>query len=151
MSKNFAIYNTTTGEITKTLVAGDNYTITDVLLNAASGENAMLVSSGVVPSTHYINVSGTPTETAKVSLDTICSYTNSGGTWSADGVDTIVYGSSLPNPTNYVIQFADQPLNNLTGQITDGTFTLTTSIKGDYVINLSAFPYLNKTITTTAV
>ncbi len=87
---------------------------------------------------------------AKVSLDTICSFTNAGG-WLANGVDTISYGTSLPNPTSVEIKctnprFTHVPIFNETS----GTLTLTTLAAGDYTITLRAFPYLDKIITVTA-
>ena len=150
MSKTYVIYNTTSGKITSSVIVGDDYLSTDVALNAVSGEAVLLVADGVEPSTHKIDVSGSPVEVARVSLDTLCSFTNSGGTWTANSTDTIVYGSALPNPTTFVIQGPGE-LDGLTGTITDGTLTLTTEAAGDYKITLSAFPYLDKVITISAV
>jgi hypothetical protein len=150
MSKTIVIYNNTTGIITSTLVGGDDYLLSNAALNAVSGETALEVADGVEQSTHYIDVSGTPTAVAKPTLDTICSFTNSGGVWTANGTDTISYGSALPNPTKYSIQGPGE-LNGLTGTITDGTITLTTAATGDYTINLKTDFYLLKVITITAV
>ena len=150
MAKTFVIYNNTSGVILSSMVTGDDYLLASVALNAGVGESALEVGDGVESSSHYIDVTGSPVEVARVSLDTLCSFTNSGGTWTANSTDTIVYGSALPNPTTFVIQGPGE-LDGLTGTITDGTLTLTTEAVGDYKITLSAFPYLDKVITISAV
>lgn len=143
----YAIYNTTSGAITK-VISIDDADILSIPANTGVGEASSLETTVDPDNYYYVGA----TKTARVSLDTICTFTNSGSVWNADGSDTIVYGSALPNPSTATVScaansFADYGVIT----ITDGTLTLTTTVVGDYTIVISSFPYLDKTITVSAV
>lgn len=148
---NIAIYNTTTGEVKKLIQVPDGYdTVTIANLNTESGQAAISVSDNFAKEYYYIDP-GTLTETPKLNFDDTNTLTNTGGVWLADGVDSITYGSSLPNPTSYFMQTDVDGLDGLHGDITDGLFELTTEKPGTFNITLSAFPYVDKVITVSAV
>ena len=119
----------------------------DVALQAGAGETAYTITATARPDTHYV-LAGVVT--AKVSLDTICSLTNVGG-WLANGVDTISYGTALPNPTTMTMVCSNPRFKSISSAtVTDGTITLTTTAIGTYIITIDAFPYLTKVITVAA-
>lgn len=143
MNDFFAVKKNSTGEI----VRYGNVPSADVSVQAAAGETAYVVNGDVRSDTYYFV--GT-TATAKVSLDTVCTLTNTGG-WLANGSDTITYGTALPNPALVTISCSNlrfTPINDVL--ITDGTLILTTTSPGNYVITFDAFPYLKKFIYVTA-
>lgn len=144
----YAIYHATTGEIRQ--IIGTNDTA-EVTANTPGGYAAMVVTEGVSGATHKISMPAPSEVVSKASMDTVCTLTNSGGVWNANGVDTISYGSALPNPTYYEIYCSNPEIEYADGTVTDGTFSLVTNAVGDYRIILRAFPYLDKTIEISAV
>lgn len=60
----------------------------------------------------------------------------------ADGVDTATL-SGLPNPTNMVVQVPMGKGLDLPGPFTEtsGSFSLTTTVAGTYLVLVEAFPY----------
>lgn len=85
-------------------------------------------------------------QTARPSLDDICTYTNVGG-WEATGIDQVIYGSALPNPATVNIECSEPNFENpgvIT--VTDGSLELTATLPGKYRISIAAFPYKTKTI-----
>ncbi|MGH6646204.1 hypothetical protein [Aquabacterium sp.] len=126
----------------------DSATLTASL--QAGEASIVLASAAYATSTHYMKyVSSAYAVTAKISLDTICTLTNTGG-WVANGSDSITYGSALPNPTTIRVTCSNPSMPIIGGSITDGTMLLTTIVAGAYTIELMAFPYLTKIISVDA-
>lgn len=141
----YVIYNTTTGRITKALTVIDANDTASVPANVGVGE-ASLAASGL-PETHYVTGGAS---VIRPDLDTVCSLTNAGG-WTANGTDTITYGSALPNPTKVRVSCDNPRFTQISdASITDGTLTLTTTAAGEYTIMLESFPYATKILTVTA-
>lgn len=70
------------------------------------------------------------------------------GSWSAtsitaNGVSTATFGSSLPNPTTIIVSVPVGSGLDIPGPITEtsGSFSLTTTVPGDYYVMFDAFPY----------
>lgn len=122
---------------------------------------------------HYLVIDGstspaTLTLTSRPVFTAICQWnktiTSDGvhntAAMSANGTDTLTFsaipttGSALPNPTSMQMTIpAGLGLPTIqTGTITDGAFGLTVpaSGAGKYTITLSAFPYVDYTLTVTA-
>ena len=143
---NYAIYNSTTGQITKELFILDDDSVT-VPGNTSVGELSSLITTET-KETHYFVAN---VITVRPNLDSICSLTNSGNVWLANGSDTITYGNALPNPTYYELShLSDTEIAVQTGNITTGSLSLTTVSSGDYRLFFRAFPYQDKTIILTA-
>jgi hypothetical protein len=78
-------------------------------------------------------------------------------TWSAttidaDGVDSAVLGSGLPNPTTVSLTYqAYEALAPVSGDVTTGTLTITADLAGEYEVSINVFPYkpYSQTITAT--
>jgi hypothetical protein len=120
-------------------------------VEVSEGEYSSVVPD-LVMAPYYIDanvVVGRP-DLATVANTTI----SSGNVWLANGSSTISYGSGLPNPTTYTFlkwpASVSMTANVQTGNVTSGTFGLTSSVVGNYQIQLKAFPYLDKTLTWSA-
>lgn len=64
-----------------------------------------------------------------------------------DGVDEAMF-SGLPNPCDVTVVVAGLVIGNETSE--DGSFALSAESPGAYSVTLSAWPYLDKTMTVTA-
>lgn len=138
---NYVIYNTSTGEITKSLQIYDENDTVSVANNVGGGE-ASLQEDGE-PSTHYVTGG---VSTPKLALSTVATWNTT--TIDADGVDAATLGSSLPNPTRITVIASAPGIAPITQvNVTTGTFTLTTTTPGTYTVITEVFPYLNTSTT----
>jgi hypothetical protein len=145
MSSSYVLATSANGPI---LAAGTVTSDYQVAQQSTSGYTAY---AGVgTPQTHYMLNGAITTRPDLASLATV---TNVGG-WTANGTDVYSYGTTLPNPTTVTIRangtagYALSPVAAF--NVTDGTLNLTTTMPGDYVITLDAFPYATKTLMVTA-
>lgn len=141
----YAIYNTTSGEITKVFGVG----IDDILTipgNTGVGEASSLETSVNATTQYYVSsvITTRPLFTSVGSWDTT--------TITANGISSATFGSSLPNPTTAVITTPPDAgtFNTVSATITTGSFTITTPVAGTYQVTLTAFPYQQLTTTITA-
>ena len=143
----FAIFNTTTGQIS-TLIIEDSATITDtVTANTGGSDDSGIVPDGTDLNVQYItNPLTTKDIVARPLLSTIASWSATSVT--ANNVATITFGSSLPNPTaiEIAVPAGTAPLS---GNVTDGTLTLSVGLVGEYIVKVTVFPYVTQSYTIT--
>lgn len=129
----YAIYDNTTGMILSILevLADDTVTIPG---NTGVGQTA--VQDDTVDDDLHYYVAGVRTNRPLLSTANSWSAT----TVVANGINTITFGSSLPNPTTANVSSITGDAG-LSGTVTDGTFEFSTNIAGSYFVDLEAFPY----------
>lgn len=145
----FELYNIvkdTTGEIERQIGADITNDATAVSSNTPSGYSAYLGDLADTPEKFYYVGA---TKTAKPVFTTSGSWDTTSIT--ANGTSTATF-SSLPNPTEVVVivpfvQGVSQP-GLIT--VTSGSFALTTTVPGNYVVTFATFPYQPLTTTITA-
>jgi hypothetical protein len=132
-------------------IVGDGLTQLNNVATQTTATLTALASTTGTPDTHYVNGGAV---VARPTLDAVATVTGAVG-WHSNGTTVYSYGTALPNPTKVTVRanggvngkFKDiAPFN-----VTDGTLNLTTTLIGDYVITLEAFPYLTKTLSVTSV
>ncbi len=139
--KYFTVYNTTTGEILRTGQVPDDM----LTIQAQTGET--VVEAIANPATEYYSAG---VKTARPLLTTVA-------TWDvtsiiANGTFKATLGATLPNPTTVSVKPpANSGIAAIADQtVTDGTFTLATTVAGAYVVTAKAFPYQDYTVTINA-
>ena len=125
----YAIYYTANGEINQ-IYQGD-----DPSAFVGPDEDTIIVDDSVSDTTSYVLggvITPRPLLTSINSWDTT--------SFTADGVTTITFGSSLPVGTAYTIK---SPLGvaSDSGTITDGSLSISTVVPGEYLLTLEIFPY----------
>jgi hypothetical protein len=136
-----AIYNTTTGQVTKVIGLDPTTDVFTVAANIGAGEAAYYNTSGDFYSAEeQYFPSGVLTTRPKITNAGVApiNYRN----FIADGADTVTWGTALPNPT--YINF-DTPLEAqglIDHMETSGSLSLKTMVPGNYNIEFRApFPY----------
>lgn len=146
----FEYYNivlNSTGAITAQLGAD-----TDTDANAVTDNTPALHTAytGLATDTTEVFYYVGATKTARPAFSTVGSWGTQ--TITADGVSAATFGSSLPNPTNIIVNVPRGLGLTLPGPltVTAGSFTLTTTVAGTYEVTLNAFPYVQQSYTITA-
>lgn len=137
----FTIYDNTTGQILRSgwVSAEDQLSI------QAVEENEVVVAEEANEHTEYYP-SGV--KTARPLLTTANSWNKT--TFTANGTDSAVFGSSLPNPT-YITIIGPLGVPNVYDETnTDTSITIKSTFKGDYEVTIKGFPYQDYTTTLTA-
>jgi len=113
-------------------------------LQAQAGETA--TSDDADGATQYINVS-TGAVTTRPTLTATWNKTSI----TANGSDTAIFGSTLPNPTTVIVGVPVSATTPEAEQVTTGTFSITTTIAGEYTVTITPpFPYIPVTQVITA-
>lgn len=145
MSVHYVLYENTTGKI----VGDGDVSTSDQVLQQNTASLTAIAGAGSI-ALNYV-LSGVIT--ARPALSTVATVTNAGG-WAANGSDVYSYGTGLPNPTTVSIKANGASGYNFTNippfTVADGVLNLTTTMPGDYVITLTAFPYQDQTLSVTA-
>jgi hypothetical protein len=125
----YTIYNSTTGQLLRKISTQDAD-----LANTQVQAGESIINQDLSFDTQYIS-SGSPTTRPTLSL------TWNKTTITANGSDSAIVSSSIPNPTNYsiIVPAGIQPITD--GTITTGTLTFTADLPGIYTIILDSFPY----------
>lgn len=146
----YVFFNISTGKISKVISTREADTgLAD--LNRETGEDWVEITNGVEVSgaLHYVtNTASTKDITARPDFDSVASWSDVKLT--ADNVDTVTFGSGLPNPTSVTI-IGQLGIPPLTGSVTDGTLTITVPLPGPYQVTLEAFPYKTETYIITGI
>lgn len=137
----FLTYNladNTTGAILNQLgvdLDNDANALTD---NTPSGTTAYVGDPSDTPNDWYY-VAGV--KTARPDFSTVGSWSST--TITADGVSAATFSSGLPNPTTIIVSVPIGSGLDIPSPITEtsGSFSLTTTVPGDYYIMFDAFPY----------
>lgn len=139
--KSFAVYKTTTGEILRTGQVPDAM----VAIQAQTGEAA--IEAVADPATEYYSAG---VKTARPLLTTVATWSVT--SISANGTAKATLGATLPNPTAITIVppagLGIAPIAEQT--VTDGSFELSTTVAGAYIVTAKAFPYQDYTVTINA-
>lgn len=137
----FVIYLTTTGQVLRTGVCADD----DFALQAGAGETAIADTANDQTDYYPSGVKTTrPLITSVATWDTTSIVAN--------GTAKATLGATLPNPTTAFIEppsglgFASVPVQT----VTDGTFRLSTTVAGAYLVTVKAFPRQDYTVTINA-
>jgi hypothetical protein len=143
----FAAFNSTTGNITKIIVDNSDEAAATVAVNVGAGEESISVTDETTPANWYITNPGTTKDlTARPLLSTVATWSATSVT--ANNVATITFGSSLPNPTAIEI-IGPAGTTPLSGNVTDGTLTLSVGLVGEYIVKVTVFPYVTQSYTIT--
>lgn len=136
----YTVYNTTTGQIVLNGVAEDEE---QAALQPGQDEDIDLDEAD--PATEYYP-SGVKTTRPLFTAANSWSKT----TFTANGTDSAVFGSSLPNPTHITIIGPSGVPNVYEETNTDTSLTIKATVKGEYEITIRGFPYQDYTTTLTA-
>ena len=136
------------GEILKSIVYDSDYYIAgDVIANQPANTTIYTANVSDTGDTIYAfggNIIARPLFTSVGSWNTL--------SITANGVSTASFISSLPNPTQVSIVLPSGLGSSHSGtSVTTGTFNLTTTVAGSYVVTFTAFPYQTLTTTITAI
>lgn len=141
----YNIVSNTTGEIIRQL-GGDTSIESNIITdNTPSGTTAYLgLQTDTNNEFYYI----TGTKTSRLIFSSV-------GSWDkqsivANGTDTATFSSSLPNPTQIVVSVPNGL--NIPGPIneTSGSFSVNTTVPGDYIVTFISYPYKQQSYTITA-
>jgi hypothetical protein len=136
----YVTYDNTTGEISNVFTVDDIFpnAISDLYYNIPVNNTLALCDHDDDPMIIYFP-SGV--KTFKPYFVDYNSWNHTVG--SADGLSSITFGTSLPNPTSCNIITPKQVKNIAPIDITSGTATITTTVPGTYIVKFSQFPYFD--------
>lgn len=138
---NFVTYLIATGLVLRAGVCADD----DLALQAGTGETAVEDTASDLTDYYPSGVKTTrPLITSVATWDTT--------SITANGTAKATLGAGLPNPTTVrVIPPAGMGFAAVAAQtVTDGTFRLSTTVTGAYVVRVEAFPYQDYEVTINA-
>lgn len=132
---NYIVYESTTGRVmwTGTCIPDD------LSLQAAAPNSTVLQIDDMDPVTQFIDIS-TDEVIDKPAMPTTINQTS----LASDGVDEIVISSVIAGT---VVEVLDPDGVRSFITVDDGTFEMTTTDHGDFLITLRLFPYLEKEYT----
>lgn len=142
----YNIVDNTTGKILSQVGIDLDNDPNGVINNTPSGTTAYLGTSDDKSETHYY-VAGIKTARPAFSMVGFWNTTSI----TANGTSAATF-SGLPNPTTIIVMVPYIKGLNQPGPITEtsGSFTLTTTVAGQYKVIFDAFPYLQQVTTITA-
>ena len=140
---NYTVYDTTTGRIYRT---GSTESEEQANIQATEANEVVALEQADEATEYY---TGNPMEKTTRPLFTTSNSWNK-TTFTANGTDSAVFGSSLPNPT-YVTIIGPPGVPNVYEETnTDTTLTIKSTFKGEYEVTIKGFPYQDYTTTLTA-
>jgi len=122
-----------------------------VSLNVYNGDSQLIYDSAIFPNrNYYIPDVSNPTLTQKLSFTTLSSL--NADELLSNGIDTVTFGNSLPNPTTVSIfsSLTTEEVKPFKLEVTDGSLELTSNVEAELTVTLKALHYEDYTLTVNA-